>query len=200
MRFHACLVALVAAMLAVAQDAAAASVSRLLGEPLRNERGETIGGLSDLIVDVRDARVVYLIVDAGERFFTLPMRALGSDMRLDMGLRGEAARFDPAHDARFRRAARLLGQTVTHAHPGDIKRLGVITDIEFDPASGEVRRVVVTDEEGSSGFPAGVLKGGRFPPLTRWQADYVDTEDLDDLGWLRRNPSDERRRFHDPRW
>ena len=189
-----------AALLAVTQDAAGASVSRLLGAPLRSEQGTTVGGLSDLIVDVRDGRVVYLIVDAGERFVTLPIRALGGDMRIDMGLRGEAARFDRKHDARFRRAARLIGQTVTHPHPGHIVRLGVISDIEFDPASGEVRRVVVTDEEGSSGFPPGVLKDGRFPPLTHWRADYIDTEDMDELGWLRRPPSGERRRFHDPQW
>ena len=59
--------------------------------------------------------------------------------------------------------------------------------------------MVVTDEEGSSGFPPGVLNG-RFPPLTRWRADYIDTENVDELGWVRRPPSGERRWFHDPQW
>jgi sporulation protein YlmC with PRC-barrel domain len=188
------------ALAAIAVTAQAASVSKLIGEPLRNEQGKIVGALSDLIIDVKEARVVYLIVEGRERFHTLPIRALGADKRLDMSLAGALATFDSPADVRFRRAVRLLGQTVTHPHPGKIVQLGVISDIEFDAASGQVSRVVVESDAGKSGFPPGVLMGGRFPPLTHWQKDYIDTEDLDTLGYVRREPSSERLRLHDHQW
>lgn len=40
-----------------------------------------------------------------------------------------------------------------------------ISDIEFDPASGEASRMVVDTDEGKSDFAPGVLRSGCFPPL-----------------------------------
>lgn len=188
------------ALAVIAGTAQAASVNELIGEPLRNEQGATVGALSDLIIDVKEGRVVYLIVEGPERFYALPIRALGADRRLDMDLAGELALVDSPTDVRFRRAVRLLGQTVTHPHHGKIVRLGVISDIQFDPASGEVSRVVVENDEGKSGFAPGVLMGGRFPPLTQWNTDYIDTQDIDNLGYVRREPSSERLRLHKHQW
>ncbi len=181
-----------------AAEAGAVNASDLLGAPLTSLRGEPIGAVDDLIVDTSAGRVVYLIVDRGERFATYPVRALAGGLRIDQRLEGEVARLDSAEDTRFRRAARLIGQPLVHPHPGDTQRIGTIRDFEFDRSSGEIGRVVVATAEGESGFPPGVLAHGRFPPLTHWRTDYVDPED--NLGWLRREPSDERLRLHDHQW
>lgn len=62
---------LVAVALLASAAAHAAAASALIGAEVRDVRGETAGKVQDLIVDVRDGRVLYVIVDAGERFFTL---------------------------------------------------------------------------------------------------------------------------------
>ena len=178
----------------------AATAGKLLGQPLRNETGQPVGELADLIVDVRDGRVLYLIVKDEERFQTFPVRALGEDLRLDMHLAGETANLRASSDPRFRRAAKLIGQPLVHPHPGDTQRIGTISDIEFDPATGRVEYVHVSTGEGVSHFAAGVLRHGRFPPLTQWRSEYLDTEELDRLGYLRREPSGERLQLHDHPW
>ena len=182
----------------VAAEAAALDATELLGSPLTSLSGEPVGTVEDLIVDTSAGRVVYLIVDRGARFATYPIGALRRQRTIDRRREGEVARFDSPEDTRFRRAARLIGQPL--AHPGATQRIGTIRDFEFDTDSGQITRVVVATDEGESGFAPGVLRHGRFPPLTYWGGDYVDTQDLENLGWLRRPPSDERRRFHDHRW
>ena len=185
--------------LSFACAAQGASVSDILGQPVRNERGKRVGSVSELIVDVRSGRVLYVIVDTGGGYSTFPIRALGSDRRLDMSLEGDIAHLQSKTDPRFRRAGKLLGQPVTHPHPGGANRLGTISDIEFDATTGEVERVVVADGKGNFGYPPGVLANGRFPPLTGWDdGPYPDAEALGQRGWIRRAPSDERRRLHDP--
>ena len=183
----------------LAGGANAAAINDLIGEPVRSERGERIGSIADFIIDVGAGRVLYLLVDAPERFYTFPIRALDKDLRLDMQLEGETVRLDEKADPRFRRAAKLLGETVTHPHPGNTQRLGRIVDIEFDPASGRIDRVLVSDGSGSFGYPPGVLAHGRFPPLTAWQGPYADEEALGQRGYVRRPASDDRTRLHDPR-
>ena len=170
----------------------------LIGVEAKDLRGAAVGTVEDLIVDVRDGRVLYVIVDAQQRYFTLPIRALSDRQgaaRLDMRLAGEVAHTD---EPRFRRAARLIGQPLEH--PGG-ERIGTIADIEFDPAQGRVEHVVVsTAQNKTAHFPASVLAHGRFPPLTRWQAEHPPADVTENRGYLRREPSDERNRLHDHRW
>lgn len=185
--------------LLVPLNAGAAAAADLIGQPLADLRGDPVGTVEDLIVDVRDARVLYVIVEAPERYLTLPIRALreqAGGVRLDMSAAGEAARIEEDRDdPRFRRAARLIGQPLNHPGGGQI---GTIADIEFDPAQGRVERVVVSVDEGKANFPPSVLAHRRFPPLTRWQAEHPSPEKSD--AFLRREPSEERNRFHDHRW
>jgi sporulation protein YlmC with PRC-barrel domain len=178
-----------------AAGAQAAAVSELIGERLRDLRGETVGAVQELIVDVREGRVLYIIVEAPQRFLTLPVGALDERLRLDMSLAGSAAQLDAQADPRFRRAGRLLGQALEHTGG---ERIGVIRDIEFDPGSGEVERVVVHTDQGARDFPASVLAYGRFPPLTRWQAERPSPE-VEDKGFVV-PPSGERRSLQDPEW
>lgn len=63
---------------------------------------------------------------------------------------GEIASGDAIADARFRRATTLIGQEVRHPEPGGAHRIGTIRDIEFDPDSGRVQRVIVGDARASS--------------------------------------------------
>ena len=91
----------------LAPPALAASASALLGEPARNLAGERIGTFEDLVIDARAARVLYVIVDRGGSFVTLPARALDARLRLDMGLAGAVAYDRPPPGERFRRAAPL---------------------------------------------------------------------------------------------
>jgi sporulation protein YlmC with PRC-barrel domain len=177
--------------------AQAAAITQLLDRPVQNERGAPAGTVTDLIVDVEAGRVLYLVLDAGERFHTLPVRALGEDLRLDLDHAGELARPDDEEDARFRRASALIGDRVTHAHPGGATQVGTIRDIEFDPDSGRIENVTVSTPQGALGVGAAVLAQGRFPPLDPPQGRYATREELGERGWLRREPSDERRRLHE---
>jgi sporulation protein YlmC with PRC-barrel domain len=189
--------ALWALALSLPAGALAAAAGALIGAPAQDRNGAAVGTVEDLIVDVREGRVLYVIVEAPERYLTLPVRALrtqGGEAILDLSLAGEVAR---ARDPRFRRAARLIGQPLEN--PGG-ERIGTIADIEFDPARGRVERVVVNVDGGKANFPPSVLAHGRFPPLTRWQVEHPSPEKAGDAGFLRREPSDERTRLHDHRW
>jgi sporulation protein YlmC with PRC-barrel domain len=180
-----------------AMQARAAAVSGLLGDPVENLRGEKVGVVEELIVDVSAGRVAYVIVDSAEKFYTLPVRAFDERMRLSMELSNAVARHKSPEDPKLRRAGKLIGQPVTN--PGD-GRIGTITDIEFDPETGQVEDVVVETPQGRRNMPAAVLAHGRFPPLTRWQVEHPPAEVSERQGFVRREPSDERRRLHDHEW
>jgi sporulation protein YlmC with PRC-barrel domain len=168
-----------------------------MGRPVVDLRGETVGTVEDLIVDVRDGQVLYVIVDGPQRFYTLPIRALrAGDGRaaLDMSLAGEIARTDEPH---FRRAGRLIGLPLEN--PGD-GRIGTIVDFELDAGRGRIDYVMVRVDGELARFPPSVLAHGRFPPLTRWQVEHPPYDKAEDAGFLRRDPSSERERLHDPRW
>jgi sporulation protein YlmC with PRC-barrel domain len=141
--------------------------------------------------------VLYVVVEAGERFVTLPVRALGEHHILDMTLANETASLRPQAEPRFRRAAKLVGQPITY--PGGDK-VGTVADIQFELGSGRVQDVVVRTEKGPFNLPPRVLAEGYFPPLTRWDYEYPTKEELGERGHLRGEPSDERRRIHEPRW
>ena len=177
--------------------ALAAQMQDLLGQPVQALNGERVGAVQDLIVDVDAGRVLYVIVQGGQAFHTLPVRALDERLRLDMDLANAMARDQNRDDPKFRRAARLVGQPVEQ--PGG-PRIGTIADIEFDLESGQVERVVVSTSDGPRDMPASVLAQGHFPPLTRWQAEHPPAEVSGEPGFVRREPSDERRSLHDPKW
>lgn len=188
---------LFALALSLPAEAGVMAAGTLIGRTLQDVAGARAGTVEDLIVDVRDGRVLYVIVDADGRYLTLPIHALhaqGAEVRLDMSDAGEIA---PTDDPRLRRGARLIGQPLENPNGG---RIGTISDFEFDPAKGRVERVVVAVEGGEANFPPGVLAHGRFPPLTRWQAEHPGSGASANYGWIRREPSDERTRTHDHRW
>lgn len=190
--------ALLALALSLPAEAHAMAAGVLIGAEAKDLSGAAVGTVEDLIVDVRGGRVLYVIVDGPQRYFTLPIRALREregTARLDMQLAGEVAHTD---EPRFRRAARLIGQPLER--PGG-ERIGTVADIEFDAADGRVEQVVVSTGQGSTAqFPPGVLAHGRFPPLTRWQAEHPSPDASGNFGYLRREPSTERNRLHDHRW
>jgi sporulation protein YlmC with PRC-barrel domain len=188
---------LFALVLSLPAEAGVMAAGALIGREVQDLEGGKAGTVEDLIVDVRDGRVLYVILDAGERYFTLPIHALraeAGEVSLDMSDAGELA---PADDPRLRRGARLIGQPLENPNGG---RIGTIADFEFDPAKGRVERVVVAVGGGEANFPPSVLAHGRFPPLTRWQAEHPGSDASGNFGWLRREPSDERTRTHDHRW
>jgi sporulation protein YlmC with PRC-barrel domain len=198
MPYHPLAAVLLVLALSLPAEAGAMAAGVLIGAEAKDLRGAAVGTVEDLIVDVRDGRVLYVIVDGPQRYLTLPIRALrerDGAPRLDMQLAGEIAHTD---EPRFRRAARLIGQPLQH--PGG-ERIGTIADIEFDPRHGGVEQVVVSTEQGGTAhFPASALAHGRFPPLTRWQAEHPSPDASDNFGYLRREPSDERNRLHEHRW
>ena len=169
----------------LAPPALAASASALLGEPARNLAGERIGTFEDLVIDARAARVLYVIVDRGGSFVTLPARALDARLRLDMGLAGAVAYDRPPPGERFRRAAALIGEQVRRAGEG---RIGIVHDIRFDPESGKVQEVLARSvERGEVSLPPAVLTWGFLPPLTPYPYEPP-------------RYSSERRRLHDHDW
>jgi sporulation protein YlmC with PRC-barrel domain len=183
------------ALVAASSASAAVTATALIGAPADSARGKALGAVDDLIVDVDDGRVLYVIVDSKDRFYTLPVRALDLDAsrpRVDLSLANALAR--PAPEVRLRRAARLIGQPLHHTAG---ERIGTIVDIAFDAESGIVERVLVRHEDGVTGFPASVLMHQRFPPLTEYQLEYPGTEPLEHF---RVRPSDERKRLHDHEW
>lgn len=188
---------LVAAVWLPVGPAHAAEAKNLIGKPVKALDGERLGSVEDLIVDVEGERVVYVIVHGAERFYTLPLRALDERLRLNMELANALARDASPQDAQFRRAAKLIGQPVEQ--PGG-PRIGTITDIDFDLASGRVEQVLVTTSEGLRYMPAAVLAQGHFPPLTRWQAEHPPADVHDRQGFVRREASDERKRLHHHKW
>jgi sporulation protein YlmC with PRC-barrel domain len=188
---------LMAAAWLPATQAGAATVSGLLGDAVQNLRGEKVGAVEELIVDVRAGRVVYVVVDSAEKFYTLPVRAFEERLRLNMDLSNAVAHDKSREDPKFRRAGKLIGQQVTN--PGD-GRIGKIADIEFHLQSGRVEQVVVETDQGRRNMPPAVLAQGRFPPLTRWQVENPPADVDDRQGFVRRESSDDRRRLHDHQW
>lgn len=185
----------VLALVAASSASAAVTATALIGAPADSARGKALGAVADVIVDVDGGRVLYVIVDAEDRFYTLPVRALDLDAarpRVDLSLGNALARAAP--DVRLRRAARLIGQPL-HATTGE--RIGTIVDIAFDAESGIVEQVLVRHEDGVTGFPASVLAHQRFPPLTEYQVEHPGAEPLEHY---RVRPSDERKRLHNPEW
>ena len=80
---------LFAFLLAPLAAAYAASVSELLGTPLKDLRGETAGTLEEVIVDVRAGRVAYLILGF--------MISAAAPARCDgTGVRSSMNRFTPS--------------------------------------------------------------------------------------------------------
>ena len=171
--------------------AQAASVNDLVGNAAYDLKGQRIGVIEELVLDVREGRVLYVIVDRPEQYDTYPIRALREDAHVDTSAAGRIARPEAQNEIRLRRAGRLIGEPVNA--PGGAK-FGVIADIEFDPASGRVREVLVLTDRGTVGVPASVLAHGRFPPLTRFQVEQPGST-TGNKGWLRRPPSDERRSY-----
>lgn len=183
------------ALVAASSVSAAVTATALIGAPADSAGGKAIGAVDDLIIDADGGRVLYVIVDAQDRYYTLPMQALDLDAprpRVDMSLANALARAAP--DVVLRRAARLIGQPLHHTGG---ERIGTIADIAFDAESGVVEQVLVRHEEGVTGFPASVLAHGRFPPLTEYQVERPGPEPLEHF---RVRPSDERTRLHDPEW
>lgn len=180
------------AFLLLSLDAArAASVNDLVGNAAYDLKGQRIGAIEELVLDVRQGRVLYVIVDGPERYETYPIRALREDAHVDTAAAGRIARPEAENEVRFRRAGRLIGEHINA--PGGPK-FGVIADIQFDPASGRVEEVLVLTDRGTVGMPASVLAHGRFPPLTRFQVEQPGST-TGNKGWLRRPPSDERRSY-----
>jgi sporulation protein YlmC with PRC-barrel domain len=148
------------------------SVSALVGAPVQDLQGDELGVIDELILDVRDASLLYVVVGTGKQARTFPVRALSGSgvdgLRVDTRLASALAQQDSPTDPRFRRAGRLIGETVTH--PGG-EAIGRIEDIRVDLASGEIGEVIVATAEGRFSFPPGVLAQGHFPPLTGSQHD-----------------------------
>lgn len=174
----------------------AASAAALLGEHMLDEQARPAGEVTDLIVDVRDSRVLYVVLDRGNRFETIPVRALKDDGQVDLSESGEAARAREDQAARLRRASALIGQAITHPHPGNAQRIGTVADFEFQSGSGRIERVVVRTPQGERSFGPEVLAHGRFPPLEApRQGAYRKDEHGFDM-----KPSDERTRLHPHEW
>ncbi|MGQ0752864.1 MAG: PRC-barrel domain-containing protein [Betaproteobacteria bacterium] len=171
--FRSALHAAIGALALVASEAAAIGVADLIGQQAHNLSGQTVGYVDELIVDINAGRMLYVIVNRDQGYATLPMRAIEEitareRLQFDMSLANTAARPGRGADPHLRRAGKLIGQTVELPQAG---RLGVIHDLEFEPATGLVTRVVVATPEGRLGYPASVLVRGRFSPATRWQPE-----------------------------
>jgi sporulation protein YlmC with PRC-barrel domain len=154
----------------VAPAAHAASVTGLLGQPITGLKGQNVGVVEDLILDVQAGRVLYVIVQGTQQHYAVPIRGLyrtpgNGALRLDMEIEGEAARISPQADPRFRRAGPLLGQSIEQPGGGII---GTILDVAFDANSGEIERVIVSTPDGERALPPTALAQGRFPPITLW--------------------------------
>lgn len=165
--------AAVGVLVLAVSPAGAASIGELIGERVENLRGETVGHVDELIVDINAGRVLYVIVDRKQGYATLPIGAIErvlprEHVRLDMSLSSSPADLRAGADPRFRRAGKLIGQEVEIPRAG---RLGVIHDLEFEPDTGLVTRVDVGTVDGTRGFPASVLSRGRFSPATRWHSE-----------------------------
>lgn len=182
-----------AAALALASaQAFGAEAREFLGKPVKDRGGERVGTVHDLIVDVNDARVVYVMIESREGYHTLPIRALGEELRLNMDLSGAIARGQSLDDARFRRASALLGRPVSQA---DGPQIGTIRNFRFDPDSGQIEHVAVDTVAGAREFPASVLASrelaGAGPRPGRAPEEGASSG-------FTVQPSPDRRRLHDP--
>lgn len=177
-----------------AWSAAEMRASELLGKPVQDAAGKPVGRVTEAIVDVRDGRLAYVVVGGPKRYTTFPIRAVreaerAGALEADTALADAIARSD-ADEARFARASRLMGQPLTH--PGG-ERIGTIEDFRLDLEGGRVLEVIAQTSQGRRTFPATVLARGNFPPLTRWQAEHPPSGAAGDSGFVRREPSTERR-------
>jgi uncharacterized protein YrrD len=146
-----------------------ASIEKLMGEPVQNKSGLPIGFVDDFIVDVEGGRVLYVVVDAGEHYHTLPVRAIHkvtarNALQVDTELKGETARIDGGTSPHLRRAGRLIGDEI--GLPGSNHR-GTIYDVHFEPQSGIITQVVIATAEGERNFPARTLLEARIAPAMR---------------------------------
>ena len=185
---------LLAAACFVAAPALAAQARGFIGHPVYDGTGALVGEAHDLIVDVNASRVLYVIIEARGRYHTLPIRALDDQRRLKMELSGEIARGQSLEETRFRRAAWLLGRPISQAGGAQI---GTISDIRFDPHSGQIEHVLVETVAGAREMPASVLVQRQAPAgaAARGGAPEQDASP----GFVVK-PSPERRRLQDPDW
>jgi sporulation protein YlmC with PRC-barrel domain len=182
-----------------AWSAAQMRASELIGMPVQDQGGKPVGTLTEAIVDVREGRLVYAVVGGPQRYYTFPIRALreagrAGVLEADTTLADAIARSD-GDEARFARASRLIGQELTH--PAG-ERIGTIEDFRLDLEGGRVLEVIAQTSQGRRAFPAAVLAQGNFPPLTRWQAENPPSGAAGSSGYLRREPSRERRSLQGP--
>jgi sporulation protein YlmC with PRC-barrel domain len=186
------LVVSIAAALAAA-PALGAQARQFIGQAVHDEGGARVGEVHDLILDVNEARVLYVIIQSQERYHTLPIRALDETLRLDSELAGSIAHSQAFDESRFRRAARLLGTPVSQA---DGPQLGTIRDFRFDPASGQIDNVLVDTVAGVRDLPASVLAQRELPaPAAAGAARAPEPDASSGFSVV---PSPDRKRLHNP--
>jgi sporulation protein YlmC with PRC-barrel domain len=139
--------------LLVAPDAFAAApearASEILSAPVSNARGERIGTVGQLVVDVDNDVVRYALIEReSQRDFAYPLSALRRAPGRDGFVLDEGRTFALAPGTNGRRgrlvgATKLLGREVRFA---DGDSAGEIRDFVVDLQTGEVERVLVAYE------------------------------------------------------
>jgi sporulation protein YlmC with PRC-barrel domain len=190
-----------ALLLAPATAAAApeARASELLSAPVSDPRGERIGTLGQLVIDVDNDLVRYALIERDERDFAYPFTALrrapGGGFVVDEGRTIAAAPGAASRHGRLAGAAALIGREVRFAG-GD--RAGEVRDLVVDLGSGEVQRVLVAYEPAMGDPLVSIpLARMRIPADDRPIVLERDVEPREASG-LSVRPSPARRRLQSP--
>lgn len=185
---------------ATAAAAAQARASELLSTPVSDPRGERIGTLGQLVVDVDNDVVRYALIERDERDFAYPFTALRRAPRGDGFVVDEGRPFavapgtEPRH-GRLVGVTTLMGREVRFA---DGDRAGEVRDLVVDLQSGEVERVLVAYEPVMGDPPVSIPLGRmRIPTDGRPIVLERDIEPRKKSG-LSAPPSPARRRLQSP--
>lgn len=143
-RFALSLLLLLAPLAAYAQAAGAMNASEIVGMEITDRASGASGRIDDLVVDIANARVHFVMLDMAGPLATQPMAALRFENGRATTEAADDWRFATREGIALMRASRLIGAGV-ESEGG--QRLGTIAELIVEPASGDVPFALVRVEE-----------------------------------------------------
>ena len=145
--------ALAAPTWAAGQERATARASALIGTPVKNVEGEELARLRDLVLDLDDQRVRYVIMEGFGKLFRYSFVNFdpGPQARyLVLHIGRERLEQSPGMEAGWQApglvlASALLGRDVEDGRGG---KVGELADVVIDPGDGKVSHVLFRAREG----------------------------------------------------
>ncbi|HEX6318099.1 MAG TPA: PRC-barrel domain-containing protein [Burkholderiales bacterium] len=146
--------------------------SQLIGMEVRNRDAGTKGRIDELVVDLHNSRVHYVVLDMEHRLITEPLERLSFTPGRQYAVLPNATRgiAEPRAGMTLARASELIGWEFENEPGVD---LGVISDLSIDPQTGRVSHALVRLHEAPGRMQR--LELSRFS-MSPWRENLVLAE------------------------